>query len=84
MSEKIHVVPLRKAYEAPRTKRAKVAIRLIREYVERHTKASVIRLTPRLNEVVWSRGIEKPPHRVKIKVTMIDEETAEIDVAEEA
>lgn len=64
-----YVVPLRDAYRAPRKKRAKVAIRLLREFVARHFRYSgAVRISERLNELIWSRSIEKPPRKVVVNV----------------
>ena len=70
-----YVIPLAKAYDAPRKKRAKVAIRLIREFIERHlhTPEKIV-IHNKLNEEIWSRSIEKPPRRVKVEVKFIVEE----------
>ncbi len=73
MSEKvvkrIHTIPLYRVYWGRRRNRAKRAIRIIREYVMRHFKqAEEIVISNEVNEFVWSRGIEKPPRRVKVTV----------------
>ncbi len=70
-----YVVNLRRAYEASRTKRAKYAIGLIRKFVARHMRIEEgkVKLSERLNELVWSRGMQKPPRRVHIEVERKDE-----------
>ena len=83
--ERVYTIRLADAYRAPRTKRAKVAIRLIREFVSRHLKADVVRISPELNEKIWSRGIKKPPRKVKVKVKVTSEDeirVAEVELAE--
>lgn len=79
--ERIYVIPLRDAYRAPRKKRAKVAIRIIREFVKRHLKVEEVKIGNDVNEYVWSRSIEKPPRRVKVKVVK-EEDVAEVSLAE--
>jgi len=67
MSEKVeeltrvYTVPLRVAFEAPRYRRAKVAIRLIRDFATRHMKASEVKIEEDVNKLVWARGIRNPP-----------------------
>ncbi len=62
-------IPLRDAYRAPRKKRAKVAVRLVREWVARHFHVNgAIKISNKLNELLWSRSIEKPPRRVTVSV----------------
>jgi large subunit ribosomal protein L31e len=71
---KVFTIPLRKAYRKTRRKRAKYAIRLIKEFLQRHLKTDNIKLGKHLNEEIWKRGIEKPPRRIKVSVTFADNE----------
>ncbi|MBU5678554.1 MAG: 50S ribosomal protein L31e [Candidatus Aenigmarchaeota archaeon] len=70
----IFVIPLRKAFRKTRNKRAKYAINLIKDFLERRLKSKNIKIGKHLNEKIWERGIEKPPRRVKVKVSKVDEE----------
>lgn len=72
--ERVYVVPLRNAFRAPLTKRAKVAIRVLREFIMRHTKSQIVSISPEVNEAIWSRGIKRPPRRVKVAVEVREEE----------
>jgi len=76
--ERVYVVPLRDAYRAPLTKRAKVAIRIVREFAKRHTKADVVKISPEVNEVVWARGIKHPPRRIKVRIDVREEEGVKV------
>lgn len=79
MSEdRVYTIPLRDAYRVPQTKRAKVAVRIIREFVRRHTKADVVKLEPEVNEVVWERGIRRVPRSVKVSVELAEEEERKV------
>ncbi|MEZ0345117.1 MAG: 50S ribosomal protein L31e [Infirmifilum sp.] len=80
------VIPLRDAYRAPRKKRAKVAVRLVREWVARHFHITGrIKIGNKLNELIWNRSIEAPPKRVAVTVKVSVEEgepvEAEVDLA---
>ncbi|AKG39001.1 MAG: 50S ribosomal protein L31e [Infirmifilum sp.] len=69
------VIPLRDARRAPRKKRAKVAIRIVREWVSRHFHLTGgVKIGGLLNEYIWSRSIEKPPRKVKVTVKINVEE----------
>jgi large subunit ribosomal protein L31e len=68
-SERIYTIPLRAVKKAPRWKRSNRAITLIREFLERHTKSDYIVLDSRINEQVWARGSQKPPSKIRVKVT---------------
>ncbi len=64
-----YVIPLRHAYDVPRPKRAKVAVRLVREFVKRHLHdPEKIVIHEKVNKELWSRSIEKPPRRIKVDV----------------
>lgn len=86
MEERIMVVPLRKVLDAPRTKRAPRAIKLIRSHVARHMKINEedVWLDTPINEAVWGKGIEHPPNKIKIKATKFkDQDLVEVTLPEE-
>ncbi len=64
--EKIFTIPLRDVFEKPRTKRAKLAVNFVRNFLKRHMKSENVKIGASINKVVWSRGIQKPPRRVKV------------------
>jgi len=66
--EKIYTIPLRRAREKPRTKRAPQAMKVVKDYLVTHTKAKEVRIGKNLNEKLWERGIRKPPRKVRINV----------------
>ena len=69
VTERIYTIPLRAVKKAPRSKRSNRAIAVIKEYLERHTKAENIVLGATLNEKIWERGDQKPPSKIRVKVT---------------
>jgi large subunit ribosomal protein L31e len=82
--ERILTIPLRKAWDLPRTKRVPGAIRIIRTFVQRHMRAEPedIWIDPRVNEELWARGIQKPPRRIKIKAIKFEDELVEVSLPE--
>ncbi len=66
--ERIYTIPLREVFDAPRPRRANKAVKVIREYVAKHTKAETVKIDASLNEAVWEHSREKPPRKVKVKV----------------
>lgn len=82
--EREYVIPLRDAYEAARNRRVKRAINLIREFAFRHMKASEVKLSSGVNKLVWSRGIEKPPRRIKVLMRKDEDGVVEVMLPEEA
>jgi len=67
--ERFYTIPLRISYVVPRPKRTPRAIRFIRAFIKRHLKSENIWISPEVNEIVWSKGIQKPPRRIKVRVT---------------
>ncbi len=64
--EKVFTVPLREAFDKPRTKRAKIAIKILKEFLKKHMKAENVKIGKSINESIWKRGIQKPPRRIRI------------------
>jgi large subunit ribosomal protein L31e len=62
----------------PRTKRAPRAVRYLKKYIIRHMKADVVVIDPLVNEVIWKRGAEHPPRKIRIRAVKTDEETVEV------
>lgn len=83
VEERIYMVPLGRAWVAPRYKRAEKAVTLLRAFVERHMKPSSIRIDPEVNEEVWRRGIENPPRRIRVKLSKDEEGAVTVTLAEE-
>jgi len=69
IDERIYIIPLAKARHGPRNKRAKKAIRYLREFMERHFKPESLIISQEVNEAIWARGIQKPPRKIKIRAT---------------
>jgi len=80
VEERFYTIPLGKAWLMPPNKRAPKAIRIIRDFVKRHMKLEAkaegeeeeaepkrLIISNEVNEKVWSRGIEKPPRKIRIR-----------------
>ena len=83
--EQVFNVPLREARKAPRTKRTPRAVEAIRDFVSRHMKAErdEVWIDPEVNKLLWSRGIEKPPSRARLKVIKFEDGRVEVSLPEE-
>ncbi len=66
--ERIYTVPLSRAWITARHKRTKRAVKVLREFAERHMKSSEIKIDTALNERLWDRGITKPPRRITVRM----------------
>lgn len=70
VEERVYTVPLSRAWIMPISKRAPRAVRILRAFIKRHMKAeddSII-ISEEVNEKIWSRGIEKPPRKIRVRV----------------
>jgi len=73
IEERIYTIPLSAVKKAPRWKRSNRAIALIRAYLIKHTKSEYIVIDTTINEKVWARGSQKPPSKIRVKVTEEDD-----------
>ncbi len=74
--ERTYNVPLRKGFQkAPRYKKAKKAVKTLKEFLARHMKVDIkdVKIGPVINKKIWERGIRKPPHHVKVTAVKEDD-----------
>ncbi len=76
VEEKILTVPLR-CPRSGRKKRTPRAVRKLREFLRKHLKTDNISITPELNSVLWARGREKPPPRIRVRAVKRDDGVVE-------
>ena len=82
--ERIITVPLKATKNAPRSRRAKRAVKEVREFIARHMKAEEdkVWIDTKLNEKLWERGIQNPPSKISVKATKFDDGTVEVTLSE--
>ena len=81
VEERVYTIPLGKAWVRPRKKRAPRAMQLIKAFVTKHMKMEMrveeeeekgelprLIISNDVNEKVWSRSIEKPPRKIRVRV----------------
>lgn len=81
--ERILTIPLRDAYKAPRPKRAPRAVRLLKELVGRHMRSDNVWLEPPVSQLIWTRGIEHPPKKIRIRAVRFEDGLVEVSLPEE-
>ena len=75
--EREYTVPLKKgSLNVPRHKRAKKAVRTLKEFLAQHMKVrdrdlNKIKLDINLNNELWFKGIKKPANKIKVKAKKI-------------
>lgn len=62
-----YVIPLRrKTRFAPKWRRSKKAMSVLKEFIVKHMKTDNVIICPELNEKIWERGIKNPPGKVSV------------------
>jgi large subunit ribosomal protein L31e len=93
VEERFYTIPLRKVWIAPRKKRAPKAAREVRKFVLKHMKVKLdvedeedeperLIIDNEVNEKLWSRGIEKPPRKIRVRVVKDKEGVVTVLLAE--
>jgi len=95
VEERIYTVPLQKALIRPPKKRAPRAMQLLKIFVVKHMKMAVtvsedeeeeelpqLIITKEVNEKIWSRSIEKPPRKIRVRVTKDKDGNITVHLAE--
>jgi len=83
--EREYNIPLRKEWlKVPLYKRAKKAVKAIREFLARHMRADFenIKVGKWLNKEMWKHGIKRPPHHIKVKAIKNDEGIVKVELAQ--
>lgn len=83
-TERIYTIPLdTEGY--PHWKKGNYAVKIVREYLSRHMKVDEdkIKINAPLNETIWARGIRKPPRKIRVKATRVEEGVVEADLVGE-
>ncbi len=70
--EKVFTIPLGSKHSMIRSKRSKSAVSAVKSFLTKNLKKDV-KISKDLNEFLWSRGIQKPPTTVRVKVTDEDD-----------
>ena len=79
VEERFYTIPLKKAWIYPRKKRTPKAARIVKSFVLKHMKVRTevedeeeepekLVVSNEVNELLWSRGIEKPPRKIRVRV----------------
>ena len=92
VEERFYTIPLRNAWISPRKKRAPKAARIVKKFVIKHMKVRIeadeedepekLVIDNEVNEKLWSRGIEKPPRKIRVRVIKDTEGVVTVLLAE--
>ncbi len=93
--ERVYTIPLNVTKVVPKTSRAPRAIKEIKDFVRRHMMEEVptdekekgapkdVWVDYKLNELIWARGIENPPAKVRVKAIRFEDGLIEVSLPEE-
>lgn len=83
MEEKIFTLNIRKnLIKTPRWRRSIKAMKILKEKLRRISKSERVLIDKKLNEKIWSRGIEKPVTKVRIRLVKLDKKTVKAELVE--
>jgi len=84
-TERVYTIPLRAAKQVPRWRRSSRAMKEVRSYLARNMKTpeEMVKIDASLNEVIWARGDEKPPLRVRVRAVKFEDGGVEAEFAGE-
>lgn len=92
VEERFYTIPLRKAWISTRKKRAPRAGRIVKNFVIKNMKVRTesedeeesekLVIDNEVNEKLWSRGIEKPPRKIRVRVVKDKEGVVTVLLAE--
>lgn len=83
--EHIFTIPLSRCKNLPRTKRARVAMGTVRSFIGSHMKVPEkdVWVDSSVNELIWKRGMQKPPSRIRVKAIKFEDGLVEVSTLEE-
>jgi len=86
--EREYIIPLRRRMSTvPSFKRAKKAIRVMKEFLAKHMRVEdrdlrLVKVDMFLNNEIWFRGIKHPPSKIKVKARKLESGIVEVELAE--
>jgi len=71
--ERNYNIPLRReTLKVPYYKKAKKAVKAVREFISKHMKSDDVSIGMHLNLAIWKHGMKNPPGMVKVTATKDD------------
>jgi large subunit ribosomal protein L31e len=97
VEERTYTVPLSRALVRPPKKRAPRAMQLLKIFITKHMKLEMkvseeeeeeelpqLIISKEVNEKIWSRGIEKPPRKIRVRAAKDKDGNVTVHLAEAA
>jgi large subunit ribosomal protein L31e len=78
--EKIIIVNLKKKLlKTPKWRRSKEAMNILKEILKKQ-RSEKIKIDKRINEKIWSKGIENPPAKLRLKIVRLDDKSIRVEL----
>ncbi|MDY6769217.1 MAG: 50S ribosomal protein L31e [Candidatus Nanohaloarchaea archaeon] len=77
----IHTVGLGEVRRVAPRNRASKAMKLLKEYVRRHSGVQTVSVSTAVNEALWADGAANPPNSIDVQV-LVDDGTAHVELAD--
>ena len=71
--DRVYTIPLGKVLLSPDNQRAKRAINMIKEFARRHMKIDDVRIDEEVAQLVWARGMRRPPRKIRVRMERTEE-----------
>ncbi len=80
VEERVYTVPLDHAWIAPIKNRVPRAMKILRDYVKKNMGSDSVLINNKVNEVLWSRGIERPLRKIRIRAVKDKDDIVRVDL----
>jgi len=81
LSESIYVISLSRLYWTRRYRRAARALKYVRSFIKRHTKAEKVFIDESVNHYIFTRRYDRPPRKIVVAVMKLDQEGKVVKVS---
>lgn len=76
---RVYVVPLRRKTETvPTWRRTKKSMKVLKEFILKHTKADKVNVSRWVNELIWGKGGKNIIPRITVKVSLKEEDKVKV------
>jgi large subunit ribosomal protein L31e len=82
VEDRLYTIPLRRAWIGSIKKRTPRALRVLREFVRKNMKTENVLIDSSVNQKLWSRGIEKPPRKIRVRVLRYRDDVVRVQLVD--
>jgi large subunit ribosomal protein L31e len=82
IEDRLYTIPLRRAWIGSIRKRTPRALRILREFIKKHMKTENVLIERSVNQKLWSRGIEKPPRKIRVRALKYRDDVVRVQLVD--